>query len=117
MAGNATHPERNRQAHAMFWKFVGALGLAAILSLGSLWVHPATSEQAQYGNTGSPAENWRPRIVAGWPAPFIADIPTISVPRQIGLEDEFRPGAFLGTFSFWLLAVIAVRRARRRVRR
>lgn len=83
-----------------------AVFLAFVLSMWSLQIRPITSEYAEYGNVGSPAENWRPRLVAGWPAPFVADVPTISVPRQIGAEDEFRFGAFLGTFSFWLLVTL-----------
>ncbi len=102
----------------MFSRAIAAVPIAIVLSIGSLQVHPSTSEQAQYGNMGSAAENWQPRLVAGWPAPFIADIPTISVPRKIGLEDEFRSSEFLGTLSFWLLvtmmAMVAFRSFRRR---
>lgn len=83
-----------------------AVVLAFLLSMCSLQIRSTTSEYAEYGNVGSPAENWRPRLVAGWPAPFVADVPAISVPRQIGAEDEFRFGAFLGTFSFWLLVTL-----------
>lgn len=90
----------------MLWKAASAVAIAIILSILSLQIHPRTSEHTEYGNMGSPAENWRTRVVAGWPAPFIADIPTISVPRQVGAEDEFRLGAFLGSFSFWLLITI-----------
>ncbi|BBB08680.1 hypothetical protein [Sphingopyxis sp. EG6] len=90
----------------MLWKAAGAVMIAFILSMFSLQIRPTTSEYAEYGNVGSPAENWRPRLVAGWPAPFVADVPSISVPRQIGPEDEFRFGAFLGTFSFWLLVTL-----------
>ena len=99
---------QNLQARAMFLKAFAAVLISIILSICSLQIQPSTSETAEYGNMGSDAENWQPRLVAGWPAPFIADIPTISVPRQIGLEDEFRSSAFLATFSFWLLMTTVV---------
>jgi hypothetical protein len=92
----------------MLFRAFAVVSIAIALSICSLQIHPRTSEQAEYGNMGSAIENWQPRLVAGWPAPFVADIPTISVPRQIGLEDEFRSSAFLGTFSFWLLCTMAV---------
>lgn len=82
--------------------------LAALaLTLACLLIRPTTDEIAQYGNVGPPAENYRPRVVAGWPAPFVADRPGISVPRAPGPEDTFRAGAFLGSFSFWLWTVYA----------
>ena len=90
----------------MFRSAASAVFLAFVLSMFSLQIRPTTSEYAEYSNVGSPAENWRPRLVAGWPAPFVADVPSSSVPRQIGPEDEFRFGAFLGTFSFWLLVTL-----------
>ncbi len=90
----------------MFRSAASAVFLPFVLSMFSLQIRPTTSEYAEYGNVGSPAENWRPRLVAGWPAPFVADVPAISVPRQIGVEDEFRFGAFLGTLSFWFLVTL-----------
>lgn len=101
----------------MFLRAIATVSIAILLSLGSLQLHSSTSEQAQYGDVGSAARNWQPRLVAGWPAPFVADTPTISVPRQIGLEDEFRSGAFVGTLSFWLLVTIMVIVAFRFLRR
>lgn len=90
------------------WLAMAAIALA--LTLGSLVVRPATDEYAEYGNVGPAHENWRPRVVAGWPAPFVADRPGISVPRTPGPEDTFRAGSFVGSFSFWLLAVLATSR-------
>lgn len=90
------------------WTMMALVALA--LTLASLLIRPATDEIAQYGNVGPPEENYRPRVVAGWPAPFVADRPGISVPRSPGPEDTFRGGAFLGSFSFWLWTVYAVTR-------
>lgn len=98
------------------WTLMALAALA--LTLASLLIRPATDEIAEYGNMGPPEENFRPRVVAGWPAPFVADRPSISVPRAPGPEDTFRGGAFLGSFSFWLWMVYAltslVKRALRR---
>lgn len=69
-----------------------------------------------YGWEGPPGPNYKPRPVAGWPAPFIADSPHTSVAQQVGIEDDFRVGPFVATFSFWLLLVIAVGRLVRRPR-
>ena len=63
-----------------------------------------------YGWEGPPELNWKPRQVAGWPAPFIADSPHTSVTQQVGIEDTFRPGSFAATFSFWLLLVLSTLR-------
>ncbi|MDR7103575.1 hypothetical protein [Croceicoccus sp. BE223] len=89
--------------------------MALGLTLASLMVRPGTDEIAQYGNMGPPEENYRPRVVAGWPAPFIADRPAVSVPQAPGPEDTFRGGAFLGSFAFWLWVVFALSCSRRRL--
>lgn len=94
------------------------MALAALaLTLASLLIRPQTDEIAEYGNMGPPHENYRPRVVAGWPAPFVADRPGISVPRAPGPEDTFRGGAFVGSFCFWLWAVYAASALIRRVMR
>jgi hypothetical protein len=60
-----------------------------------------------YGHEGPFEQNWRPRKLAGWPAPYLADSPNKSVPHQLGPEDDFRPGPFLGMLSFWQLISLA----------
>jgi hypothetical protein len=67
-----------------------------------------------YGHEGSMEENLQPREVAGWPAPYLADSPHTSVTHQVGIEDDFRAGPFVATFSFWLLISLAVARLIRR---
>jgi hypothetical protein len=89
---------------------------ALVLALGSTIVHPNTDERAMYGSEGPWELNWKPRVVAGWPAPFLADSPSTSVPYKIGVEDEFRPGPFLATWSFWLIVTLAGSRALRWLR-
>ncbi|WP_242416487.1 hypothetical protein [Sphingomonas panni] len=81
--------------------------LALAISLATIWIEPSTDERAMYGTEGPTYGNWLPRKVAGWPAPFLADDVDVSVPHEIGPEDLFRPGPFLGTLSFWLLVVAA----------
>jgi hypothetical protein len=60
-------------------------------------------------------ENVQPREVAGWPAPYLADSPHTSVIHKIGIEDDFRAGPFIATFSFWLLVNLAIARMMRRL--
>lgn len=90
--------------------------LALAIAIATIWLHPPTHERAMYGTEGAPHENWQPREAGGWPMPYLADNPGVSVPHRLGIEDDFRPGAFVATFSFWLivttfLAVIARRLA------
>ena len=68
-----------------------------------------------YGHEGPLEQNWLPRELAGWPAPYIADSPNTSVIQQIGPEDDFRPGPFVASFSFWLLLTLGLGRVARRV--
>ena len=89
---------------------------ALLLTVASAWIRPTTDEHAMYGWEGPPGLNYKPRPLAGWPAPFIADSPHTSVIMQIGIEDDFRPGPFLASLSFWLLIVLALGRAVRRIR-
>jgi hypothetical protein len=86
--------------------YVGAL----VLTIGSAWITPPTDERAMYGHDGPVEENLQPREVAGWPAPYLADNPNTSVLHKVGVEDNFRPGPFIATLSFWLLVSLAVAR-------
>jgi len=97
-------------------KHLASILLALAIAIATIWIHPPTHERAMYGTEGAPHENWQAREVGGWPMPYLADNPGISVPHRPGIEDDFRPGAFVATFSFWLivtsaLAVIARRLA------
>jgi hypothetical protein len=60
---------------------------ALFLTVASAWIRPATDEHAMYGWEGPPGPNYKPRPVAGWPAPFIADSPHTSVILQIGFPE------------------------------
>lgn len=98
-------------------KALAAVIAALALTVSSLLVRPATDEIAEYGNMGPPEENYQPRVVAGWPAPFVADRPGISVPRAPGPEDTFRGGPFIASLAFWLWVVMGLFAALRRLRR
>lgn len=87
-----------------------ALLFSLFLTAASLWVPTRSDERAMYGHEGPVEQNWLPRKLAGWPAPYLADNPNTSVPHQIGPEDDFRPGPFLATLSFWLLVFLATSR-------
>ena len=89
---------------------------ALLLTIASAWINPPTSEYAMYGNMGPPEQNWQPREVAGWPAPYLADCPGTSVIHQVGLEDEFRPDSFIATLSFWFVAILILDAMARRCR-
>jgi hypothetical protein len=104
----------------MIIRAASALLCSLVLTAASVWVPTRSDERAMYGHEGPVQQNWLPRKLAGWPAPYLADNPNTSVPNQIGPEDDFRPGPFLGTLSFWLLVslatsgVLALRRSRAR---
>ena len=88
--------------------------VAAMLSIGSIAVRDNTSEMAVYNSEAELKDAVRGRLVAGWPAPFIADFPQISVQDKIGPEDVFRPGPATATFAFWyLIAALLVAAAAR----
>lgn len=97
-------------------KLLSLLAVALAISIATAWINPATDERAMYGFEGPLEQNWLPREVAGWPAPFLADSPNTSVIHKLGVEDDFRPGPFAGTLSFWFLVVSAAARLRRRVK-
>ncbi|WP_333840319.1 hypothetical protein [Novosphingobium sp.] len=97
-------------------KHLVSVNLALAVAIATIWIHPPTHERAMYGTEGVLHDNLQAREVGGWPMPYLADNPGISVPHRLGIEDDFRPGAFVATFSFWLivtsaLAVIARRLA------
>lgn len=86
------------------------------ISIATAWINPMTDERAMYGYEGPLEQNWLPREVAGWPAPYLADSPNTSVIHNVGLEDDFRPGPFVATWSFWFLVVLTATRLVRRAR-
>lgn len=90
---------------------------ALALTCASALIHPRSDERAMYGSEGPLEQNWLPREVAGWPAPFLADSTATSVPHRIGPEDHFRPGPFVADLSFWALVVLGVMRVWRLLRR
>lgn len=90
---------------------------ALLLTCASALIHPESDERAMYGLEGPLEQNWLPREVAGWPAPFLADSGETSVPHQIGPEDHFRPGPFVADLGFWALVVLGVMRVWRLLRR
>ena len=92
-----------------------ALLIAFLLTVATAWIPSRTDERAMYGNEGPWERNWLPRELAGWPAPYLADSPATSVIQQIGLEDDFRAGPFVASFSFWLLLTLGLRRLARRI--
>jgi hypothetical protein len=87
---------------------------ALVFTIASAWITPPTDERAMYGHDGPIEETLQPREVGGWPAPYMADSPNTSVIHQVGVEDDFRAGPFVATFSFWLLVSLAVTRLIRR---
>lgn len=82
--------------------------LALTLTIASAFVPQSTDEHAMYGYEGPLEQNWLPRELAGWPAPYLADDPSTSVPHKVGPEDNFRAGSFIATLSFWLLVSLAL---------
>lgn len=94
---------------------VTTLILALMITIATVWISPPSDERAMYGHEGPIEQNWLPREVAGWPAPFLADDPATSVIQTLGAEDVFRPGPFVATLSFWFLVVSAVAAGVRRV--
>ena len=97
-------------------KTILIISSALLISVGTLGFTPTTDERAMYGYEGPIEQNLQPREVGGWPAPFLADNPNTSVPHQLGVEDNFRLGPFLGTLSFWALIVGSLFALGRRLR-
>ena len=95
--------------------------VALVLTCGSAGIRDDRDEVAVYGNMGTLDENVRPRLVGGWPAPFLADDTGTSVVSKLGLEDDFRPGPFVADLAFWFvllgLARLGVTRIGSRSRR
>lgn len=94
-----------------------SLIFALAITIGTIWINPTTDEMAMYGHEGPLELDWLPREVAGWPAPFLADSPNTSVIHNVGPEDNFRPGPFVATLSFWFLVVLATKRFARWAKR
>jgi hypothetical protein len=70
-------------------RIVGSFALALAITIATAWVSTTTDERAMYGHEGPMGDNWLPREVAGWPAPFLADDPGTSVIHKVGVEDVF----------------------------
>lgn len=85
---------------------------ALVLTLGTVCINPTSDERAMYGFEGPLEQNWLPRKLAGWPAPYLADNPDTSAPHQIGPEDDFRTGAFIADLCFWFIVSATIARLR-----
>lgn len=94
----------------MVQRIVMLLFAFAFTLSSAAWINPQTDERAMYGLEGPIEYNWKPREVAGWPAPFLADSPNTSVLHQVGPEDVFRAGPFIASWSFWLVVVLVASR-------
>ncbi len=99
------------------WRVLSSMIFALVITAATIWINPTTDERTMYGHEGPVEQNWLPREVAGWPAPFLADNPNTSVIHNVGPEDNFRPGPFVATLSFWFLVVSAMGRFGRWVKR
>ena len=84
---------------------------ALVLTLATTAVQYEHGEYALYGNMS--LDQYEPREVAGWPAPFLADRVGVSVSHDVHLlDDPIRGGALLASWSFWFLVVLAIGKAR-----
>ena len=92
----------------MVARMIVAASLALTLTIASAFIPLRTDERAMYGHEGPLEQNWLTRELGGWPAPYLADNPNTSVPHKLGPEDDFRPGPFVATLSFWLLVSLAL---------
>jgi hypothetical protein len=92
----------------MVARMIIATSLAFTLTIASAFVPVSTDKRALYGHDGPLGQNWLPRELGGWPAPYLADNPNTSVPHKLGPEDVIRPGSFVATPSFWLLVSLAL---------
>jgi hypothetical protein len=97
-------------------KSIATVSIALAISLATIGIAVPTDERAMYGHEGPLEQNRQPRELGGWPTPFLADNPHTSVPHQLGVEDNFRLGSFVGTLSFWILVVQAISGLARRWR-
>lgn len=90
--------------------------VALILTISSASIQYHSGEYGLYGHEGPLEQNWLPREVAGWPAPFLIDSTATSVPHNVGLEDDVRLGSFVASLSFWFLLTLLVARLATRLR-
>ncbi len=60
----------------------------------------------------------KPKLNSGWPAPYLFDVPGISVEGALFIvEDDFRWGPFVADWAFFALGLLALVRGWERVRR
>lgn len=106
-----------------FLKLSGMALLAALIAMCSLAVQRLGPDHGIYCALGKSVEGYdiycpRPKLNAGWPAPFLFDKLGISVEGALfPIEDDFRRGPFVANLAFYLLVLSAARSAAAAARR
>lgn len=82
---------------------------AFLLAFGSSYLQRLGPDHAIYcslGTAKAPVLCPKPRLNAGWPAPFLFDTPGVSREGQLAfVEDEFRAAPFTATVAFYFLVL------------
>jgi hypothetical protein len=82
--------------------------LALVLTFASSFHQHDHGERALFGDCDPTSSNYRIRMVAGWPAPYLADRIGVSVEGTVSwVEDDFRGRSFVASYGFWLLVTMA----------
>ena len=97
------------------------LAAAVVLALGSGSLQRRGPDQGVYCAIGKvngvDVYCPKPKLNGGWPAPYLFDREGVSVEWQLGFfEDDFRTWPFVADVSFYLLLLVIVESATRRLR-
>ena len=97
------------------------LAVAVVLALGSSSLQRRGPDQGVYCAIGKvngvDVYCPKPKLNGGWPAPYLFDREGVSVEWQLGFfEDDFRTSPFVADVSFYLLLLLIVESATRRLR-
>ena len=97
------------------------LAVAVVLALGSGSLQRRGPDQGVYCAIGKvngvDVYCPKPKLNGGWPAPYLFDREGVSVEWQLGFfEDDFRTWPFVADVSFYLLLLVIVESATRRLR-
>ena len=97
------------------------LAVAVVLALGSSSLQRRGPDQGVYCAIGKVNDVDvycpKPKLNGGWPAPYLFDREGVSVEWQLGFfEDDFRTWPFVADVSFYLLLLVIVESATRRLR-
>jgi hypothetical protein len=92
--------------------FLMTVVLAMGITLATFFYQRSGPFMGEYGNTCGPVDSGQlciaPVLQAGWPLPYVFDVPTVSVPHKLYAEDEVNFGFFALDVCFFTSLVTVV---------